>query len=158
MNKSEETCQHLKVLDERITRERELREAFEEKLDERDRRYEDRFKSQQSALKAALDAQEKLTNAAFDSSEKAITKAETSQTVYNANHNDLSRKMEAQYKEMLPRSEAESKFKGLEDKIADLREYRSGQGGSDRGKAVAWAFAVVLIGWGLVIVAFLLKK
>jgi len=146
------------VLEALIVKERELREALEEKLDERDRRYEDRFTAQERAVTAALSATEKSTSAAFNSSEKAITKSETSQTVYNANHNDLSRKMEAQYKEMLPRSEADSKFKALDEKIADLRESRSVTSGGEKGKSATWAVVVVLIGWGLTVALFLIKK
>jgi hypothetical protein len=62
-------------------------------------------------------AQRELSNAINIASKEAITKAEESQKSYNTGHNDLSRKMEAQYKDMLPRVESDSKFKSLEDKI-----------------------------------------
>ena len=158
MTDDEATCQHLKVLDERITRERELREALEAKLDERDRRYEDRFKAQEMAVNAALQAQEKLTASAFNASEKAITKAETSQTQYNATHNDLTRKMDAQYKEMLPRIEAETRFKGIDEKIGDLRESRSSVEGVDKNKAATWVAVMALIGLAIAVAALILKK
>jgi len=158
MNEDETTCQHLKVLDERITRERELRESFEKQMDERDRRYEDRFSASEKAVYSALTAQEKLTSAAFVSSEKAIVKAEAAQISYNATHNDLTRKMDGQYKDTLPRTEAEAKFKALEEKIADLREFKSGIGGKDQNKAAVLAIAVVLIGWGITVILFLIKK
>jgi len=156
VNETESNCQHLKVLDALILKERELREAFEQRMDERDKRYEDRFTASDKAVTAALSATEKSTSTAFNSSEKAITKSETSQTVYNANHNDLSRKMEAQYKEMLPRTEAESKFRSLEEKIADLRESRSvGQGG--RGvSAIWWAIGASIL--TAVVIGLILKS
>ena len=158
MSDEEATCQHLKVLDERIASERQLREALEAKLDERDRRYEDRFKAQEMAVGAALQSQEKLTTAAFNASEKAIAKAEISQTSYNSTHNDLTRKMDSQYSAMLPRTEADTRFKNLDDKIADLREFRSSTEGVDRNKAATWVAVFALIGLAIAIAALILKK
>ena len=158
MNKEETNCQALKVLEERITRERELREAMDEKLEERDRRYEERFKGQETAVTFALSAQEKLTASAFASSEKAISKAEASQTNYNSTHNDLTRKMDGQYKEMLTRTEAETKLHALEEKIADLRESRSLIGGRDQNKAAVWVAIFSLFGAGVAIVLALIGR
>jgi len=130
--------------------------------DERDRRYEDRFVAQKTAIQDALLSQDKLTQAAFAAAEKAISKSEASQNSYNATHNDLTRKMDAQYKDTLPRVEAESKFRGIEDKIADLRESRSESGGQRQQSHWAIALAVTiglaaLSGFGALI-AVLLKK
>lgn len=86
------------------------------------------FDSQKEAVQAALAAQKELTNAAFASSEKAITKAEEAQKSYNQTHNDLSRKMDEQYKEMMPRSESlarhganEIRYQELKDDFSKLR-------------------------------------
>lgn len=82
----------------------------------------------EKAVQAALAAQKELTNAAFASSEKAITKAEEAQKSYNQTHNDLSRKMDEQYKEMMPRSESlarhganETRYQELKDDFSKLR-------------------------------------
>ena len=147
MNESGSRCQSIKVIEALIEKERELREALESKLEERDRRYEERFQSQ-----------EKFNAIVSSNAKEAVAKAEISQTVYNATHNDLTRKMDAQYKEMLPRTEADSRFKSQEEKINDLREFRSGLGGADRNKSAVWAVVLVLIGWGLTIALFLFKK
>lgn len=111
-------------------------ERLERFYEERDRRYEDRFKAQETAVAAALSASEKLTAAAFAASKEAISKAEAAQTSYNASHNDLTRKMDGQYKEMMPRPEAQAVFHSQEEKIDDikkevvsLKEYRSESGG-----------------------------
>ncbi len=72
---------------------------------ERHLHYGQRFTDLKEWFKGAIESQEKATNAAQSASEKAITKAEASQQQYNVQHNDLTRKMEAQYKEMIPRPE-----------------------------------------------------
>lgn len=102
-------------------------------LDAADRRYEQRFELQEKAITVALTSQEKAVLAAlasvreqtkdrFESSEKAIVKAEDKQNAYNTAHNDLVRKMDDQSKATMPRTENESRFKAMEDKINDMRD------------------------------------
>ena len=98
-----------------------------------------------SALKSALAAQKELVAAAFAASEKAIQKAEDAQRAYNANHNDLSRKMEEREKETITRREALDKIEALQKQIAELRESRSEVDGKSKGAdaGLALLFAVV---------------
>ncbi len=124
--------------------------------EERDRRYEDRFKAQETAVAAALAAAEKLTAAAFAASKEAIYKAEQAQTAYNASHNDLTRKMDSQNREMLPRPEADSRFKAQDERIEDikteiakLREYKSEMGGRGEQRVESrqhsqWGIGIVI--------------
>jgi hypothetical protein len=120
---SVESCHAIEVLSERI-------EALSKMIDERDRRYEQSFNGIREAVATALQSAKEQTMSTFSASEKAIAKAEYSQLQYNTGHNDLARKMDDQYKQMIPRPEADSRFHMLEEKIADLRESRSGlQGG-----------------------------
>ncbi len=127
---------------------------------ERDRRYEDRFKAQEIAVTAALSAQKEMTGSAFASSEKAIVKAEEAQRAYNLSHNDLVRKMDEQYKHMMPRSECEKAIDGqiirLNDlkesihqvrleimkEIVSLRESRSSIEGHTSGLSAGWGYLV----------------
>ena len=88
-----------------------LKEYLERLLEQIDKRYEQRF----------IDA-EKLTNAAFQASKEAIVKAETAQNSYNSTHNELSRKMDGQYKEMTPRSETQTLERSLTHEIQLVRE------------------------------------
>jgi hypothetical protein len=81
-----------------------------------------RFDAQEKAVQAALAAQKELTNAAFASSEKAITKAEEAQKSYNQTHNDLSRKMDEQYKEMMPRAESLARHASNEHRYQELKD------------------------------------
>ena len=65
-------------------------------------------------------AKEKVADA-FAASEKAMTKSDASQKEYNSTHNDLTHKMEKQYAEMLPRTEA----RFMQDDINDLKLFKS---------------------------------
>lgn len=78
--------------------------------------------SQEKAVQAALAAQKELTSSTFSSSEKAITKAEEAQKSYNQTHNDLSRKMDEQYKEMMPRSESLARHEANEHRYQELKD------------------------------------
>lgn len=138
-----------------------IREYLERIIDERDRLYDVRFRAAETAVNAALAAQEKQTNASFSASEKAIVKAEDSQKSYNVGHNDLSRKMEDQYKSMVPYSEARLKWDSVDKELIDirkesaairdmlmkeiagLRESRATVSGKDAGITVSWG---VLLG------------
>lgn len=124
--------------------------------EERDRRYEDRFKAQETAGDKALAAAEKLTAAAFAASKEAITKAEEAQRAYNVSHNDLIRKMDA----MIPRTEFDQRFRDAAERvddlkkrydleIADLRESRSMGTGQASQRGAQQDFSRWLIGLGI---------
>jgi len=142
-----------------------LREYLERIMDERDRRYEDRFKAQETAVYAALAAQEKLTNAAFASSEKAIVKAEDAQRDYNVRSNEFRGQLDDQNKvmsnEMLRRAEAEQRFDAQDEKIDEikkdvggLRESRSGMSGRDDALDAARQAQRWAIGLGVTLLLF----
>lgn len=97
-------------------------EALREIIDERDRLYKERDDSRRTAVDAALAAVKEQTKATFEASEKAIVKAEEAQKSYNSSHNDLSRKMDEQYKAMTPQSEARLKWDNSDREIADIRK------------------------------------
>lgn len=111
--------------------------GMRELLDERDRLYRERDDSRRVAVDAALSAQKEQTKASFEASEKAIVKAEEAQKAYNASHNDLARKMDEQNKATMPRTETESRFLGLQEKVDEVRNaMASGGGVIAGGKAV----------------------
>ena len=134
-------------------------EAFKEILDERDKLYTERDNSRRTAVDAALMAVKEQTKASFDASEKAISKAEGAQNSYNQTHNDLSRKLDEQNKLTMPRTETESRFHGVEEKITDLREVVSAVGGTAQGgqavKDESRANAAILISAVVGIIAVL---
>jgi len=109
-------------------------DGIEALLNERDRRYDERFLS----------------------AKEAVAKAEAAQTAYNANHNDLTRKMDAQYAFMLSRTEADSRFHNHDEKIdeikkdlASLRESRSE--GSGRREQTNWLLTLAIGIIGLIL-------
>jgi len=79
---------------------------------------------------------------AFNVSDKAVNKSENAQREYNSMHNDLSRKMEAQYKDMLPRTEADRMFAALSDKIDAMA--KAGNIGEGRGQGLSLAWSLLL--------------
>lgn len=111
--------------------------ALREINDERDRLYKERDESRRTAVDAALTAVKEQTKASFEASEKAIVKAEEAQKSYNASHNDLARKMDEQNKATMPRTETESRFSSLGEKVEELRRTLAQGGGLvSGGKAV----------------------
>lgn len=111
-------------------------ESSREILDERDRLYKERDDARRTAVDAALAAVKEQTKASFDASEKAIVKAEEAQKSYNQSHNDLARKMDEQGKATMPRSETESRFNAMEEKIGTLREQAGIFNGERRGGTI----------------------
>lgn len=75
------------------------------------------FNTAEKAVTQALVAQKELSQTVALASDKAITKAEEAQKTYNVGHNDLSKKMEDQYKMMLPRVEADQREKNIDEKL-----------------------------------------
>jgi hypothetical protein len=108
---------------------------------ERDRRYEEA----KLANKNAVDA-------AFAAAKEAVAEAKRGQDAYNTQHNDLQRKQDDQRHEMITRTEADQRFRAVEekfdqykvdkerelkelrDRISDLQLSRSaGEGAGARG-------------------------
>jgi tetrahydromethanopterin S-methyltransferase subunit G len=151
---------------------------------------DDRQTASVTALKeltnSKLQAMDEATKTAFNAAEKSSEKTDQNQKDYNAGHNDLTRKMESQYKEMAPRQYVDDKVHVLEEKleairlskdaqiestksvvdsrvaeiredIQSLRESRSQQTGKSLGvREVALIFAA-LIGWTIAIISIVLK-
>lgn len=115
-------------------------------IDERDKLYTERDNSRRTAVEAALTAVKEQTKASFDASEKAIVKAEEAQKAYNVAHNDLSRKLDEQNKATMPRSETESRFHALEEKIGEIRETVTANAGKGAGLSAAWGIIVAVVG------------
>jgi hypothetical protein len=99
-----------------------LKELVSSTGDERDKLYKERDDSRRTAVDAALAAVKEQTKSSFEASEKAIVKAEEAQKSYNASHNDLSRKMDEQYKSMTPQSEARLKWDNTDKELGEVRK------------------------------------
>lgn len=128
------------------------KELFDRLLDnmntmigQHDRRYEERFKAQEMAVKQA-----------FEASNAAIAKAEIAQTAYNVRSNEFRAALDDQSKQMLTRIEAESRFVNMRELIDQNREQiellRRGEtrieGGTvalaDRRKQNNWLIGIIV--------------
>jgi hypothetical protein len=126
-------------------------EHLEKLIDERDRRYEERFKSAESLRHAEIAAIRQSSEFLVSTFKEAMQKSEQAQGAYNISHNDLIRKMENQYQHMMPREEAISKFDDLKESITNLQQSRSASAGKSEGLHAGWAY---LMG-GIILVATL---
>lgn len=95
--------------------------SIKEIINERDRLYDTRFKAAETAVSAALAAQEKSTSTAFQASEKAVLKAEDAQKDYNQRSNEFRGQLDDQAKTLMPRNEAQAMFKSFEEKLEVLK-------------------------------------
>jgi hypothetical protein len=90
---------------------RDQLKAFKELMEERDRRYGERFQST-----------DEKTGLALTSSEKAVTKAEVATEKRFDSVNEFRGSLKDQAATLIPRVEADARFKTLEDKIEDLKK------------------------------------
>jgi hypothetical protein len=116
-----------------------------------------RFTDMDRAITAALAAQKELTGTVSVASEKAIVKAENAQNAHNVLANGLQGRLDEQAKHMIARPEFDQRVRGLEEKINDLRESRSGQTGRGVGLSQGWGYLVGALGIGLALLSFLMR-
>lgn len=83
---------------------------------------DERFCNIERNVRKALASQKELHQQSQHSSQQAIAKAEDSQKQYNQSHNDLARKMDDQYKRMLPRDEWATNASNFHDKFDEIRK------------------------------------
>lgn len=108
-------------------------------MDERDRRYEERFIAQERAREESLRV-----------SERAVNASSKAQDAYNEHTNNLRDQLGRQAKEFLPLALADARFAAIEERISGLRESRSeGKGRSDQ--------SVYLVGLGLALLAIAMR-
>lgn len=156
-------------LSNRIERLEARQEAHERLMDERNGHYTDLRTADQRAVDAALVAQKEKTADAFAANKESVLKAEKGQNDYNVAHNDLTRKMDKQYADTIPRLEAQARFDAMEEKVQEMRNTLSKGHGRDEavGKAedrriegrgqlipivmqvLGWVIAAAVAGWTL---------
>ena len=91
---------------------------------ESDLRYQQRYDSQQTAVKDALVSQDKAVRAALASAELAVSKSEVASTKRFDSVNEFRAQLADQASTFLPRAEAEARLAGLIEKVDDLRRSR----------------------------------
>jgi hypothetical protein len=90
-----------------------LRAHLTDVINERDKRYEQRFLAQESAVQSALVAQEKAVNAALTAADRAVAKAEQAQERRNEATNEFRGQLADQAATLMPRREVEQLFSSL---------------------------------------------
>ncbi len=152
-----------------------LKKYLETRIEDNDKRYEQRFISQEKAVQTA-----------FDSSDKAIEKAEVAQRLYNEKSNEIRAQLNDQAKTFAPKVETDNKFNYAEDRtlrleksvddklealrvstekatdqnakdIANLREFRSEGVGKSLGINQFWGYIIGAFGIGAAIVTIISK-
>ena len=96
-------------------------EASDRLMVERDRMYDMRFRTAETAVNAALVAQDKQTSSSFLASEKAVLKAEEAQREYNVRSNEFRGQLDDQAKMLMPRAEVAALLKAMEEKIISVK-------------------------------------
>jgi hypothetical protein len=125
-------------------------------MDERDRRYEDRFR-----------ATDEKTGLALTSSKEAVAKAETATEKRFDSVNEFRKTLADQASGFMPRQEYMSNHQSVIEKIeaikegftkeiASLRESRSQTEGRSSGFSASWAIAISLAFLGIAAVGLLL--
>jgi len=94
---------------------------FERWLLNMEKHYDARLSEIKEATATALIAVEKQTNAAFAANKESVTKTEEGQRAYNAQHNDLTRKMEAQAARFVDRERLDDYEKRFDTKLESLK-------------------------------------
>lgn len=92
-------------------------EGLRKIIDERDRLYSTQFKASETAVNAALMAQQQAVKDAFLAAEKAIAKSERSQEEYNTRSDEYRAQLNSQTQTLMPRSETLSLFKAVDEKF-----------------------------------------
>jgi len=124
----EERCD---VLEARLNAQREL-------MDERDRRYDERFK-----------ATDERTNLALISSEKAVAKAEIATEKRFDAVNEFRGQLKDQAATLMPRAEVDTRFNALAEKIESIKTGSVVQSRWTFDKVIMVAIAIV--GWALLL-------
>jgi hypothetical protein len=134
------------------THEPDLREViaeidgFRALMDERDRRYQERFL-----------AMDEKTGLALTSSEKAVAKAEIATEKRFDSVNEFRGQLKDQASTLLPRAEADVKFSGFSKEIEELKKSVLTAQGRSSGFNASWGIAVSIVLFALTVFGLFLR-
>jgi len=120
--------------------------ALREIMDERDRRYEERF--------IAMDQK---TSLALTSSKEAVTKAEAATEKRFDSVNEFRGSLKDQAANLLPRAEADVKFTAIAREIDELKKNTNLSQGRSTGFSASWGIAVSLMLLAMALIGLLLR-
>jgi hypothetical protein len=112
-----------------------LKEHFTDLLAATDKRNEQRFQAQESAVSTTMLA-----------AKEAVIKAEAASEKRFDNTNEWRQAMNDRDTRLMPREEANSKFRAMEDKLSDTVKRLDLTDGSKKGLRDGWGYVVGAIG------------
>lgn len=115
-------------------------------INERDRQYQQRFESQEKAVNAALIAAKEAVNAALSAAQTAVNKAEIANEKRLDNQNEFRGQLKDQASTLLPRTEADARFKALEVDIHRINNAIIAGTGKFEGIQWMWGILGALFG------------
>ena len=115
-------------------------------LEERDKRFEQRFIAQQEAIQAALLAQKDAVAAALTAADRALTKAESASEKRFEGVNEFRSTLADQAALLMPRGEVSTLISALDGKVSDLADRVTRAEGRNAGVALSWAIGTAGIG------------
>lgn len=124
---------------------------YQQRFDAQQKALELGFAGQKSAVEAAFAAQEKAITAALASADRAVTKAELASDKRFEGVNEFRAALDNQQRTLIPRSEVDVMFRGLERSIADIVKQQDAQTAERIGVRGGWGYAVGLIGFVIAI-------
>ncbi len=133
-----------------------LEARVDQRFKDADSRYVQRFEAQASAVKTAMDASEKAITAAMIASEKAVLKAENAADKRFEGVNEFREMLNGMVVNLLPRREAEERFKAQAEKLDQALARLDKTEGSGAGLRSGWGALVGTIGAAGVLVAIFL--
>ena len=112
-----------------------LRAHVRDLIEERDRRYNERFIAQEKAVEAAL-----------TSAKEAVLKAEGAAERRFESVNEFRNTLADQARDLMPRLETEALIKNIEEKVTRLERRDITRSGEHTGRENLWAYAVGAVG------------
>jgi hypothetical protein len=121
-------------------------EALRELVDERDHRYEDRFR-----------AMDEKTSLALTSSEKAVAKAEMATEKRFDSVNEFRGQLKDQAATLVPRAEMDVKFNAIGKDVEELKKATITSAGRSSGFSASWGIAVSIALLSIALIGLILR-
>lgn len=125
-------------------------------MDERDLRYDQRFRAQTEAVSTAMTAAEKAVAAALSAADRAVLKAENASEKRFEAVNEFRQSLNDMMTQLIPRSEADQRFDAMAEKIGTLQQRLDKAEGTGGGLRAGWGYLIGGVGLFSTIVGLLL--
>lgn len=122
---------------------------LKELLNAADKRYEQRFNAQETAVAAGLNAQEKAIAAALSAAKEAVTKAEIAAEKRLDSVNEFRGQLRDQQATFISKAEAEQRLLALSEKLNSLQQRVDKNEGKNSGFSEGWGYVIGAIGLAL---------